>query len=183
MSCDDHRRSDGNKTILITGFGPFAATDDNPSAHIARALPWAETILPVSFAAVDDWIEALKENPPQVLVSLGYANRSLVSYERVAKNAYGPQPDVDGQVRSGVILPGSTDLSGTLWQPDLTPQFKPELEAWSDDAGTYLCNYIYFQAITKLSNCKVGFVHVPAFTFVPLNSAKDLIENAIRLSL
>lgn len=80
--------------ILVTGFEPFNGRDINPSQLILEKLEAPEGItlikelLPVEFKRTTMILrELLKENQPNIVVSLGQAgNRPEISVERVAIN-------------------------------------------------------------------------------------------------
>ncbi len=169
--------------ILVTGFGPFAATDDNPSAVVAELLGWPFAVLPVSYEEVDDWHESNLQEPPEVLVHLGYAKRLRITPERVAKNQIGSSPDVHGFCKPGPISGLGADLVGNLWQVALRRSFIEGITEWSDDAGDYLCNYIYYQSLRRLPHCRVGFIHLPGFDVIPRETTVTEIRNLILQSL
>ena len=60
-------------------------------------------------------------------------------------------------------------LAGTLW---ISPEFSIESATRrpSDDAGDYLCNYIYYSALRKFDGAgkQIGFLHVPPLDKLPL---------------
>lgn len=154
--------------ILVTGFGPFEGVEINPSERLARESGLAHRILPVSFRAVDQFIEEEAADPPDILLMLGVAGGSeRIRLECVARNFVGSYPDVDGRVFGpGPIDPtGPAALSGTLWTPELD-SMSPNLES-SVDAGDYLCNYVYYRALQDLPMAWVGFMHVPPEIVLP----------------
>jgi pyrrolidone-carboxylate peptidase len=88
--------------------------------------------------------------------------------ERIARNLNGDSPDVHGEVRSGTIDPdGPPTLAATLFDG-----FAASPESFSDDAGCYLCNYLFYRALRRLRprGVRVGFVHVPPLAVMPLEA-------------
>ena len=57
-------------------------------------------------------------------------------------------------------------LAATLWHE---PELLGEDPRWvqSVDAGTYLCNYAFFRAVSRFPDKLVGFLHVPPFEKLP----------------
>lgn len=166
--------------VILTGFGPFDGFEANPSEQLARESGLPHRIIRVSFEAVDQFIEEIAADPPEVLLMLGVAGGSeRMRLERVARNFVGSYPDVDGRV----FGPGSIDptlpaaLSGTLWTPDLE-SMSPYFES-SVDAGDYLCNYVYFRALQALPMARVGFLHVPPESEMPLDFQASAIMRAV----
>jgi len=163
-------------SLLVTGFGPFLDVSDNPSAQLAERAPSAHQIIEVSFRAVDDFLDQLAVRPPTELLSIGVAtSASQLRFETVAHNRIGPTPDVLGEVWGpGPIDPAGPPMrAGTLWMPEWLEE--SELSIPSTDAGGYLCNYLYFQALTRLPHTRVGFLHVPPPERVELSIQEDFV--------
>lgn len=166
--------------ILVTGFGPFDGFEANPSEQLARDSGLPHRILPVSFQAVDEFLDELAADPPDMLLMLGVAGESeRMRLECVARNFVGSYPDVDGRVFGpGPIDPtGPAALSGTLWKPELE-SMSHDFES-SVDAGDYLCNYIYFRALQALPMTRVGFLHVPPYHGITLDSQASAIMGVV----
>ena len=148
--------------MLVTAFGPFGPYKVNPGAVVARAV-FGNTVevLSVSFEAVDAFIESFPQNENQLLM-FGVSGRAKnVQIERNSSDRIEELADISGvsrprqnaDVKCGTLL---EHIEGTnLW--DI-----------SEDAGSYLCNYIYYQACTHLKHVNSGFIHVPDFGRVPL---------------
>ena len=57
---------------------------------------------------------------------------------------------------------------------------RPTGASISNDAGCYLCNYIYYQALRRLPpNVGVGFVHVPPLAVLPLDEQRLQLSRLI----
>lgn len=165
--------------ILVTGFGPFPGAPENPSAQIVRRLarfPFpshrvATFVFPTQYRAVDRDLPALiAAFRPQVVVMFGLAaNTPYVRIETQAQNVISRHPDAAGHVpaRDAIQPAGAARLRGEapfarLAQASRAAGVKTRLSA---DAGTYVCNYIYWRAIALLRRHsglrRAVFVHVP----------------------
>jgi pyroglutamyl-peptidase len=160
------------RRVLVTGFGPFGPNARNPTGEVARALHGRRlngvevhgVMLPVSWArAWPELSEAARHLRPNALVAFGVAPRAGVSFESTARNVRGPLADVDGSAgaRAEAIEPGGpATLASTLPRGRLRCAPLPEVP--SDDAGEYLCNYVFYRLLQHLDfiPCR-GFVHTP----------------------
>lgn len=150
---------------LVTGFGPFGAIAENPSSHLASASQRSFQVLEVAYAAVDQFVQELSPDSFDVLVMIGVARlASRMRLETTARNQVGS----DADVRGIVLGPGPIDPAG----PALiiaSMMISPQNDYWepSDNAGEYLCNYVFYRAIKKFPDKRVCFVHVPPFTEIP----------------
>ena len=151
--------------MLVTGFGPFGEIVDNPSSILAIASGKPHRILTVSYSAVDEFLAHLDPDSFDDLFLMGVAaGRSYVSLERLARNSIDGIPGSDGQTRSKgpIDVEAPERLEGTLWSPQQLAAASGDLVV-SNDAGGYLCNYIYFRALQRFPGRRVGFLHVAAF--------------------
>lgn len=166
---------------FATGFGPFEATDDNPSAWLAEYCGAEFSVLKVTFAAVDHFVDSFDASGSSALVLMGYANREKMSMELVARNQIGPHPDVDGVTQGPCRIESNApaQLSGGLWSGLSTEAKAMEELDFSDDAGDYLCNYLYFRCLRKWPHLPIGFLHVPSFETI----GKDRQLAIVRLIL
>ncbi len=168
--------------LFVTGFGPFADADDNPSGHLARASGHPFEVLEVAYAAFDAFLARMAEDPPDAMLLMGVDVRATkMRLETVAHNHIGPKADVRGEIWGpGPIDPQApAQLAATLWHPNVleaTARREPGF-----DAGGYLCNYSFFRAAQKLPACRVGFIHVPPFA--ALSQSIQLEEIAAILEL
>lgn len=151
------------REILVTGFGPFGEFGENPSQTLAERSGLPFEVLEVSFRAVDAFVDRIAAEPPDRLLLMGVAGGAArLRIEWVARNRIGSLPDVRGEVYG----PGRIDprrppnLAATLWPHE---PFGQACEHWepSVDAGTYLCNYVFFRALEALPATRTGFLHVP----------------------
>ncbi len=157
-----------NSRTLVTGFGPFGTVVKNPSACLAEACGAPHEVLAVSFDAVDRWIASFNSVAIDALLLMGVASgRSQVSLETTARNQIGSVPDVLGVDRRSAEIDAAlpATLAGTLWSAQLLGQASGDLVV-SHDAGTYLCNFIYFRALQSWPHLRIGFLHVADFDAV-----------------
>ena len=173
-----------DRRTLVTGFLPFGGFAVNPAALLAESLGRPFELIEVTFAAADAFVERVASagGPIDPLVMFGLrGSGTVINLEQVARNHIGPEPDVRGVVRG----PGPVDPSGpetlrtTLFNGSALASGTPSI-----DAGCYLCNYIYYRALRRLPATRVGFVHVPPTSVMPLDVQRwhlaallDLIEH------
>jgi len=158
--------------LFVTGFGPFSRFGENPSGLLAEKTEYAHRVIEVAYAAVDQFLDELNPNEFDILVSIGVSGRAhVLNTEMFARNFAGRYPDVRGASRFGTI--DSTApllLNTTLWKPHIIAEWMTELPVeTSFDAGNYLCNYIYFEALRRFPSKRVGFLHVPSVKQMPLD--------------
>jgi pyroglutamyl-peptidase len=166
--------------VLIAGFGPFPGAPLNPSALLVKALARrqrpalagvarATHVFATAYAAVDRDLPKLLKAKPDIVLMFGFAGRRrALTIETRARNAVSVLfPDAGGyRPRSGVIAAGEPSsrhgnapfarLLGAVRQSALPARL-------SRDAGSYLCNYAYWQALrhAPASRPLVVFVHIP----------------------
>lgn len=164
---------------LVTGFLAFGGFDVNPSALLAQSCGRPFELLEVSFAAVNAFLDRITTDAPfDRLLMLGLNGRGTTLHlERTARNHVGDTPDVRGVIRGpGPIEPLAPEiLPTTLF--DSTPalaQFTP-----SDDAGCYLCNYVYYRTLRRVPHRRIGFVHVPPLEIMSLDEQRSRIAEII----
>jgi pyroglutamyl-peptidase len=169
-------------TVLITGFGPFPGAPFNPTGPLvqrlgARRRPALADVIRIvhvfrtSYAAVDAELPGLiARHRPDVLLLFGLAARTpYLRIETRARNAVSAVvPDASGRiVRTTCIRPGGpTTLPGhapfqRLAQAARAARVPVRL---SGNAGSYLCNYLYWCALEHEPHGRsplVVFVHVP----------------------
>ena len=166
--------------VVVAGFGPFPGAPFNPSALVAKALARRRrpaladlTVTPHVFAtaysAVDRDLAKLFATKPDILLMFGLAaKRRHLCVETRAKNAVSLLfPDAAGyRPRAGVIA-----ARQPAWQRGNAPAARLVHAARSRgvpsrasrDAGRYLCNYAYWQALARAAPIPalVAFVHIP----------------------
>ena len=164
---------------FVTGFLAFGGFDVNPSALLAQSCGRPFELLEVSFAAAAAFLDRVTAADAfDRLLMLGLnASGTTLRLERTARNHVGDTPDVGGVVRGPAPVEplGPETLPTTLFDSTLPPaRFPP-----SDDAGCYLCNYIYYRALRRLPHKRVGFVHVPPLDVVSFEEQRRGIAEMI----
>jgi pyroglutamyl-peptidase len=164
---------------LLTGFGAFGHTVNNPSARIVNHFARTEApgheltarVLPVSFARAEREIgELLCSGRFDAAVLLGVAGREeQLRLERFGRLRATDRMDVDGALRADVArapeAPDCYRATAALERllDELTMAGLPA--RLSDDAGDYVCNHTYYAALETISAGNLPtrclFVHVP----------------------
>ena len=160
---------------MITSFGPFHAFGVNPSNQVMEALraklsdgfPLGQTVvfetLDVSWAEVDHFIERHAGRPFDVYIHLGVATGSRHKrIETTGRNAAAGRDVEDAEPTSASILKSSSDIVASLPYKGLGEFVAnhPDVVI-SDNAGSYLCNYIYFKSLhAHGANAQVLFIHI-----------------------
>lgn len=179
--------------LLVTGFTPFPGAPVNPTAHLIRHFetnpPLAGrdvelrlSVLPVDYAEAIPALErAAAGFDPHVAVHFGLANgASGFRLERLARNAVvASRPDNAGIIPKASVI---SDQRGHVPSGLPLVRIADALTAhghtveWSDDAGGYLCNYLFYHSAAGLCRGIAapvgGFVHVGAVD-VPGASVAD----------
>ena len=189
-----------NKSILVTGFGPFGEHTVNASWVAVgeltqiwdqRAPEWKSYTLsthevPVVYSYVEGSLPKIyEERTPCLCVHVGVASPyNVVMLERCGHNQAYKHPDVSGnRPITGCCVKDGPEAISTRFDLDSACKALSgnavEFRI-SNDAGRYLCDFIYYKSL-HMDKCPVVFVHVP-----PLNqpysgeqlgrALKDLLE-------
>lgn len=177
-------------TVLITGFGRFPGAPFNPSRPLALALArrrrpvLAEIrriahIFPTSYAAIErDLPLLIARHKPDVVLMFGLATRTRhLRIECEARNAVALViPDAVGFVPqcNAIAAGGPARLRTNAPFMRLTTAAR---SAWparlSRDAGRYVCNHAYWQALMQApKRAFVQFVHIPPLPRAPRPQAR-----------
>jgi pyroglutamyl-peptidase len=151
---------------MLTGFGPFGDFKINPSGVLAAQWGGSYEVLPVTFAAADCFVAEFRGD--RVLMLGVAANRRVLSLEQVAHNRIGGTADVSGRRPDRVVAQGGpTSLPQTFWSPAQLARLAdgPDTEL-SEDAGDYLCNYLFYAMRWRRPEVAAAFLHVPPFEAV-----------------
>jgi pyroglutamyl-peptidase len=174
-----HSARDASVKLLLTGFEPFGGLAANPSQLIVEAVRQRKpprgidelvtAILPVTFGEAGHRVRQLiRAHRPDAVVGVGVARGSeAIHLERAALN-------IDDSA--------TTDNANTLRQGQLIDPHGPvgywstlPLEAmfqalairgipvaFSNHAGTYICNHTFYSARRELGDeVPCGLIHVP----------------------
>jgi pyroglutamyl-peptidase len=197
------------KSVLLTGFEPFAGATLNPSEQIvntlkARQIEGVElhtAVLPVVFTESSELLRHLiKLHKPDVVICLGQAEgRREISFERVAINLDDARlADNAGRVvlDQPIVAGGPTAHLTTLPVKEMVAAVRAEgiAAGLSTTAGTFVCNHIFYAMQHELAETSVvsGFIHVPlmpeqagefeGLPTMPLDQQVRAIEVAIRVA-
>lgn len=198
---------DHSVRILVTGFGPYPGTPDNPSEHLVRAIAKGGTRLPAgtrlaahilatSWTSVAQTLPRLLEaEQPDIAIHFGHAASARgFRLEEVARNRADAMEDVEGRLPARRLIQAHaprllrTDLAiDTILLRLRALGLEAEL---SCDAGNYLCNNVYYLSMTyakgRLHPGQSLFVHIPPASYfdnedAPLKGAGAIIRACVDL--
>jgi pyroglutamyl-peptidase len=172
--------------VLLTGFGAFPGAPFNPSAALAKALARRRRpalagiervvhVFATIYASVDRDLPKLFAQKPDIVLMFGVAGRRRqVCVETRARNAVSLLfPDASGHrpLRGVIRLGGPATLTGNAPFARLAGAAGTQL---SRDAGSYLCNYVYWRALEQVRGTRplVQFVHIPPVGTKPRRRSK-----------
>ena len=163
--------------VLLTGFDSFPGVEVNPSRLLVEAISQQDfddievvtEILPVDYEYCRSWILSLSVDY-DLIIHVGVACEAVENRLEVqAYNKCGPHLDVAGK-KGPVIIDevGEPILASTLPLEGVCAElsFPCQLSA---DAGDYLCNFIYYESLSKSHSKRVLFYHISPFEVSPLN--------------
>jgi pyroglutamyl-peptidase len=166
--------------VLVTGFGPFPGVRVNPSTALVQRLAkrrWlarpglrvATHVFETRYDAVDRELpKLLAQHRPDALIMFGVAART--PHLRIEACAHHAQsmifPDAGGQLSStgSAVSSAQKSMNGRAPFAQLLAATKRARvpARLSRNAGRYLCNYVYAQALSAgRAPAVVVFVHVP----------------------
>lgn len=168
------------KRILVTGFGPFGQHTVNASWVAVQELHklWGEREseplysmqireIPVEYSYIATSLPHIyDEISPDVCIHVGVSPYSILKLERCGHNHNYRVADVSGKLPDGeCCVENGLEVIGTRFDLDSVCSTlalsNEEVEVGiSEDAGRYLCDFIYYKSL-HLSRCPVIFVHVP----------------------
>ena len=169
------------RTILITGFGRFPGAPVNPAGLVAARLvrrrrpAFAATrrvahVFATRYDTVDRELPALlTQEKPDIVVMFGVATRArAVRVEQRARNRIARFPDASGhRPAAPTIAPSRDALRNPVPVARLVKAVRMAgvAAAPSRNAGTYLCNFLYWRALEAASRTDgpsmVIFIHLP----------------------
>ncbi len=182
--------------ILVTGFEPFGGHAINPSMAVVNALPASphvlKRILPVVYADSARIIrDLIRTERPDAVLSLGLCGRSpAILLERLAINVNDDTcGDNAGDRGIGRLIDSAGPVGYWSTLPLTAMHFalreKEIPVAWSNHAGTYVCNHVFYTACCAMEqlggNGSCGFVHLPAMDEggLPLATLVDAVETCL----
>jgi pyroglutamyl-peptidase len=166
--------------VLITAFGPFPRAPFNPSALVAKALARRRRpalaglkreayVFATAYACIDRELPRLFAQRPDVVLMFGLAGRTReLRIETQARNAMSRLLPDAGKYRP---RHGTIEFGAPPARRGLAPfarlaaavRSRAVPVRVSRDAGTYLCNYAYWRALSAAPGGRplVLFVHMP----------------------
>lgn len=188
--------------VVIVGFGRFPGAPVNPSAHLAKMLARRRRpafariersahVFPTVYAAVDRELPKLFAARPDIVLMFGLAaRRRELCIETRARNARSLLfPDASRyRPQVGVIARGKPSarrgnapfmrLLGAVRGCGVAARL-------SRDAGRYLCNYAYWQALQRAIGGRptIAFIHIPPVRLQPRKSSQRRQPSLARLAV
>jgi len=169
-------------SLLLTGFGPFETVLENPSELLVRTSGKPYEVVDVSYSRVKHFIHTLAPNSFDTLLLLGaHGTSDKFQIELTARNKLDARPDASGftPVEGPIDPTREESLQGTLWPRLHLETLLGGSASLSEDAGGYLCNYIYFEALHRFPDKQVGFLHVPLLSKMPFQEQREFLRNLL----
>ncbi len=185
--------------VLVTGFGPFPGAPFNPSALLVKALAHRRRpalarieltthVFATSYAAVDRDLPKLLAAKPDVVLLFGLAGRRRhLCIETRARNAVTllfPDADRNKPQQWLIAAGGPPARKGNAPFARLLGAARGLFPSrLSRDAGRYLCNYVYWQALERAHSGRplVQFVHIPPVRVGPSRPRKHRRQSLAQL--
>jgi pyroglutamyl-peptidase len=168
--------------VLVTGFGAFPGAPVNPTEALiaelnARKAAFADrcdlttALFDVDYRTLPGRLEELASlSCPDIAIHFGLSAQAVgFQLERLAKNEIRPNsPDNAGFVPEQATICDLDESFGSTLPLEaihaaLTAKGLPV--TYSDDAGGYLCNFLFYHARSGLCSAftphMAGFIHVP----------------------
>lgn len=163
--------------VLITGFGAFPDTPENPSETLVKALSAAFAdhaeielrglILSTAFnSCCAELRQEIDRFAPDLVLAFGVrANGKGFDLESVARNRLGKRKDAQGVTgKPGPIDPhGTPALHASLPLRGLRAALQDAgiPVRVSKSAGSYVCNYLFYNLMQEHGARMAGFIHIP----------------------
>lgn len=190
-----HVMADDQRIILVTGFGPFGNHRINASWEAVKLLPdelmgyrILKKQIPVCYKDVDETIpEMWNEFKPKLVIHVGVSSEARnITIEKAANRKGYEEVDCFGKKCStGNVCSASlgedylnTNIDVARVCDMLNSDDNIIKYCSSENAGRYLCEYIYYTSLRRDRN-KCIFIHVP-----PLGSpytSEQLCNGIIRI--
>ena len=170
--------------VLITAFGQFPGVEINPSELLLKQiekckLPDTELtvcLLPVDYDYCESWISKVDKDY-DLVIHIGVATKSEKNRVEIqAKNNSGKSVDIHGVARKGKINQNAVSHISSLLTFEFLSQNQSLPLELSEDAGNYLCNFLYFSSLYKFRHKKVIFYHIVPETIVSIDQQVDLFS-------
>lgn len=170
--------------ILITAFGAFPEVQVNPSEKLLREFQNLNKLdyqiykeyLPVDYNYCRQWISSLNDSY-DLIIHLGIARNTLKNMvELKAHNYCGANLDILGVSCEGKISESQPEFLSTALSFNFLNKQKNGMVIKSDDAGDYLCNFIYFKSLERQSLRKVLFYHLAPEQVIATGEQEELLS-------
>lgn len=172
--------SNDNKVVLVTGFGPFFNHKINASweavkematlgiEHEGQKVPLETREIPVIYKTISESIPVLwDEVKPVLCVHVGVSPYNCVKLEKFGRNIGYRSVDINIELppHDNCCIPSGPDIIQTVFNVDEVSREVvekiPNIQVQvSEDAGRYLCDFIYYTSLYH-NRAPVVFVHVP----------------------
>lgn len=181
--------------LLVIGFGNFQQYSENPSgdlAELVNGLTYYDIKVVGCKIDVDwkrSWPEVLREVinlQPACVVAIGQAEDPFIRLEKTAKNLTGKIYDNQGNLpeHTKIVIDAPDTYTSTLptkWLEETINNNSPNTlirARVSEDAGDYLCNFIFYNIMHYLDEMVPfrGFVHIPPY---PINDSSLYTRNNV----
>lgn len=176
--------------VLVTAFEEFAQRKVNASeivldlqgkAKLSERIRLQRCVLPVQWKKTFAILQKrVKTQKPKLIILLGESGRTKISIERQASPHNAaladnlgkfPRKQVSGE-RKHVLLSNLEKIK--MLKKTFTERGLPC--AYSDDAGNYLCNFIYYKTLESCTkNSEIVFIHIPA-QYTETRDGKELLR-------
>lgn len=145
------------KSVLVTGFSNFGNVTNNPSEKLVKLLAKQvnsiNTYIFKGYKDIDENLQVvLNEFRPEIVIMFGLASRTpFVRLERFAVH----KDNLEGEIQYESTLP-----LNRIYQHLISQRIETQ---YSDNSGSYWCNYLFYKAGSFLSNSDTiyGFIHIP----------------------
>ncbi len=163
--------------ILFTGFEAFADWSVNPTQIAAEAIDGLKIgnnsefnvvsdIIPLRYYEILPHLTRLVERyDPKMIILSGQAGGDKIRLERQAVNLVEHRlPYNCGTMRSGQLFPSAAESYrsrlplGLIYSGLIEDEIPVE---YSDSAGAFGCNQIFYLARHQFNSIPAGFIHVP----------------------
>lgn len=184
----------GRPRVLVTGFGSFPGVPANPTEELIAALrtdhakdaAFRYEILAVEYQSVPQRLEALGHDfAPDIAIHFGVSRNSRAfDVETTARNVVCTvKPDNAGHVPTEAFVRAGEGLLTSTLPVEAIKRAVEEAQlpvALSDDAGDYLCNFVFYLSrgmhVPPFAPKVAGFIHVPPFDTELVNGERFSLD-------
>lgn len=185
------------RKVFVTGFGKFCGIADNPTTHLAAWLAQSSldlaghAVLDVAVQDVTEWFDENQisfagENPPFLLhlgvdggaeeFALECTSYNTIDFRCPDERQYQPPEPIPIDPSCPLETPLVTTISDmeAICEHLQSLGHKCHL---SSDPGRFLCNFIYYSALSR--GHQALFCHVPPFSAISEAEQRDFILSLI----